>query len=106
MRRLVDSVGEQTALVEADISRRRANQARYRVPLHVLAHVEADELNAHDLGELPRNFGLADAGRSREQKRADRLVRMTQSRTCELDRARDRIDRLVLTEHGLLHVLV
>src|SRR6267154_2642713 len=104
MRRLVDPVGEQSALVKADVSRRRADQARYRVSLHVLAHVEADELDAHHLGELARHFGLADARRSREQKCADWLIRMPQPGACEFDSARDRVYRLVLTEHRLLHV--
>ena len=35
---LVDGVGEQAALVEADIARRRADQPRDGVPLHVLGH--------------------------------------------------------------------
>ena len=37
VRVLVDGVGQQAALVEADIARRRADQARDRVPLHVFA---------------------------------------------------------------------
>ena len=46
MRMLVDAVGEQPALVEADIAGRRADQARDRVALHVFRHVEADQLDA------------------------------------------------------------
>ena len=64
MRVLVDAVGEQTALVEADIAGRRADQPRDRVPLHVFRHVEADQLDAQCDGELLRHFGLADAGRA------------------------------------------
>ena len=59
---LVDAVGEEPALVEADIARRRADQARDRVLLHVLRHVEAQELDAHQRGELLGDLGLADAG--------------------------------------------
>ena len=47
VRMLGDGLGEQAALVEADVARRRADQARHRVPLHVLGHVEAQELDAH-----------------------------------------------------------
>ena len=36
-------LGELAALFVADVSRRRANQLRHRVLLHVLGHVEADE---------------------------------------------------------------
>ena len=70
---LVIGFGQQAALVEADVARRRADQARHRVPLHVLGHVEADQLDAHDVGELARDLGLADAGRAGEQEAADRL---------------------------------
>ena len=46
VRRLVDRVGQQAALIEADVAGRRADQARHRVPLHVLRHVEAQEADA------------------------------------------------------------
>ena len=52
MRMLVDAVGQQPALVEADIAGRRADQPRHRVPLHVFRHVEADELDAERGREL------------------------------------------------------
>src|SRR5439155_1526822 len=70
---LGDRLGEQAALLEADVSRRCADQARHRVPLHVLGHVEADQLDAHAVGQLPRHLRLADAGGSREQEVAYRL---------------------------------
>ena len=63
-----DRVGEQPALVEADVARRRADQPRHRVLLHVLAHVEAQELHAQRLGELLGELGLADAGGPGEQE--------------------------------------
>ena len=47
VRMLGDRLGQETALVEADITGRRADQARDRVALHVLGHVEADEFDAH-----------------------------------------------------------
>ena len=65
---------EQAALVEADVARRRADQARHRVALHVFGHVEADELDAERERELARDLGLADAGRAGEQEAADRLA--------------------------------
>src|SRR6516225_5558953 len=46
VRMLVDAVGEQPALVEADIAGRRADQPRHGVALHIFRHVEADQLNA------------------------------------------------------------
>ena len=80
MRMLVDAVGQQAALVEADIAGRRADQPRDRVALHVFRHVEADELDAERRRKLLRDFGLADAGRAGEQVAADRLFRLAQAR--------------------------
>ncbi len=104
VRMLVDRVGQQAALVEADIARRRADQARDRVPLHVFGHVEADQLDAQGGGQLPRHLGLADAGRAAEQVVADRLLRLAQPGAGQLDRRGQRLDRLVLAEHHRLQV--
>ena len=38
MRMLINAVGQQAALVESDIAGRRADQARHRMPLHVLTY--------------------------------------------------------------------
>ena len=68
VRLLGDGLGQQTALVKTHVARRRANQAAHRMTLHVLGHVKADQLNAHDVGKLLGRFGLADAGRAAEQE--------------------------------------
>ena len=49
-----------------------------------------------DDGKLLCDFRLADAGRTGEQIAADRLFRLAQARARELDRCRQRLDRLVL----------
>src|SRR3954454_17195276 len=70
------------ALVVADIARRRADQARYGVLLHVLRHVDAHHRGLgveHELGERPRQLGLANPGRTEEQERADRSIGVLQS---------------------------
>ncbi len=85
MRMLVDAVGQQAALVEADIARRRADQPRDGVPLHILRHVEAQDLHAQQRGELLGDFGLADAGRAGEQVAADGLFRLAQTGARQLD---------------------
>ena len=74
--------------------------------LHVLGHVEADQLDAQDEGELLGDLGLADAGGAGEQEGADRLVRLAQAGARQLDRRRQRVDRLVLAEHDALQVAV
>ena len=86
VRVLGDRLGQQPALVEAHVAGRRADQARHRVALHVLGHVEAHELDAHGNRELARDLGLADAGGSGEQEAADRLALVAQARARHLDR--------------------
>ena len=59
--------GERAAFVVADIARRRADQARDRVLLHVLGHVDADQrvfVVEQIFGERLGQLGLADAGRA------------------------------------------
>ena len=68
-------LGELAALVVADVAGRRADQARHRVLLHVLGHVDADHVRLvveQEVGERARQLGLADAGRAQEEERADR----------------------------------
>ena len=86
--------GERAALVVADIARRRADQPRDRVLLHVLRHVDADQrllvveqVRRQRLGQ----FGLADAGRPEEHERADRPVRILQAGARAAHRGRDRL---------------
>ncbi len=104
MRRLDDLLGQQAALVETDVARRRADQAADRMRLHVLGHVEADQLDAQLQRQLLGHFGLADAGRAGEQEIADRLFRVAQARTGQLDRRGQRLDGRVLAENHHLQV--
>ena len=79
-------VGEQAALVEAHVARRRTNQAADGVALHVLGHIKAQQLNAQRFGELNRHLGFPDAGWASEQEGPDRLVLMPQPGAGHLDR--------------------
>ena len=101
---LVDRIRELATLVEADVTRRSADQPRDRVLLHVLGHVEANELDAHHRRELLRELGLADARRAGEQERTRGLVRTAEAGARQLDRRRERFDRGVLTEDQLLEL--
>ena len=47
-----DRLGQQPALIESDVPRRRTDQSGHRVPLHVFGHVIAQQFDAHDVGEL------------------------------------------------------
>ncbi len=104
MRLLGHGLGQQAALVKAHIARRRADQAADGVALHVLRHVEADQVHAQDVGQLLGRFRLAHARGAREQEGADRLVRLAQARARHLDRGGQRLQRLVLAEDHALEV--
>jgi hypothetical protein len=74
IRMLPHRIDQKAALLEPDISGRRADQARHRVLLHVLAHVEAGELVAQVNCELTGELGLADPRRPGKQEAASRPV--------------------------------
>ena len=104
MRLLGDRLGEQTALVETHVTGRCADQAGHGMPLHVLGHVEAHQLDTQRTRQLARHLCLAHTGGAGEQERADRLVRRLEPRTGQLDGGGQRVDGLVLAEHGELEV--
>ena len=101
--------GQLAAFLVADVAGRRADQPRDRVPLLVLRHVEPDHralVVEHELGQRPRQLGLADAGRAEEDERADRTVRVLQAGARPAQSVRDRLDRLVLADHALVQPLL
>ena len=104
-------LGQLAALVEADVAGRRADEPRHVVALHELAHVDLDErvlAAEHELGERPRQLGLADPGGPHEDERADRPLRVLEPGPRAPDGAADRVDRLLLADdaavEGVLHV--
>ena len=101
---LIDPVGQKAALVEPDIARRRADEPRDGMALHIFRHVKAQEFHAEQVGELFGNFRLADAGRTGEQIVADGLFRLAQAGARQLDGRRKRADGRILTEHDALQV--
>ncbi len=100
--------GELAALLEADVARRGADQARHRVLLLVLRHVDADHrplVVEQVLRQRPRQLGLADAGRAQEDERADRPMRVLQAAASPQHRVGHRLHRLVLADHALVQFL-
>ena len=77
-----DRFGELAALVIADISRRRANQAGHGVFFHVFRHVNAHHgvlIVKEKLSQRPRQFGFAYSGGAKKNERANRLARIAQT---------------------------
>ena len=100
---------ELAAFLVPDVARRRANEARDRVPLLVLRHVEAHHralVVEHELGERAGELGLPDAGRPEEDERADRAVRILEARAGSPQRVRHGLDRLVLADDALVQPLL
>src|SRR5215218_1957643 len=74
-----DLLSELSALIIADVSWRRPHEAAHRVTLHVFGHVEPDHgvLVAEEIfGQGPRELGLAYSGRTEEDERSARAVRV------------------------------
>ena len=79
------------------------------MPLAELAHVEADhgglvveQRRRERLGEL----GLADAGRSEEEERADGPVRVAHAGAVAAHRLRDGGDGVVLPDHAIVQLVL
>ena len=104
-------LGELASLVVAHVARRGADHSRYRVFLHVLRHVDADHrplVVEEEVGERPRDLGLADARRSQKEEGADRPVGVLETGARAPHRRCDRADGFVLADHpfadALFHV--
>ena len=101
-------LGELAAFFVADISRRRADQARHGVLLHVLGHVDAHHgvlVVEQELGQRARQFGFADAGRAQEDERTDRPLGIAQPRARTANGIGHALERCVLADHALPQAL-
>ena len=77
--------------------------------LHVLAHVEADHVLLgveEHLGQGPGQLGLADAGGTEEDERADGPAGILDAGAGAQDRVGDQLDRLVLADDPLVQHLL
>ena len=77
--------------------------------LHEFRHVDAHHgvfVIEQKLRESLAQLGFSDAGRAEEQERADRAVRILQTRPCAPYRARYRFDGLLLAYHALAKLLL
>jgi hypothetical protein len=98
IRVLAHRVNEEAALFEPNVPRRRADEPRHRVLLHVLAHVEAQKLVAEVHRELLGELGLADAGRAREEEAPGRAIGLAKPGARTLDGAGDGTHGLFLAK--------
>ena len=92
-------------LVVADVARRRADEPRDGVLLHVLAHVEPDHrllVVEQELRQRARQLGLADARRPEKEEAPDGPLRVAEPGPRAAHRVRHGVDRLLLPDDALL----
>ena len=102
-------LGQLAALVITDVAGRRPDQARGRVALHELGHIEPDQsvLGVEkELGQRPGQLGLADARRAQEDEGSDRPAGVLQPCPAAAHGLRHRHDGVVLADHPLVQVLL
>ena len=103
-----DRLGELAAFLVADVARRRTDQSRDRVLLHVLAHVEADHralVVEEQLGKRTRQLRLPDTGGAEEDERADGPVGIGEPCASSTHGVGDRADRVLLSDDATVQIL-
>ena len=71
---------------------------------HVFRHVKANQIDAHDVGQLLGRFGFANACRTAEQECANWFVVFAQTRTRHLDGRGQYFQGFVLAKHHALEI--
>ena len=102
-------LGELSALVVTDVSRRRTDQTRDAVTLLVFAHVDSRHHRVvveEELGQRLRQLGLAHTRRTEEDERTNRLARVVQSGTRAAHGVGDGGNGLVLAYDPLVKLLL
>ena len=102
-------LGELAPLLVPDVARRGADEARDRVLLAVLRHVDADHgvlVVEQELGERLGQLGLADTGRAEEQEGAGRPVGVADPRPRAAHRVGDGLDGLLLPDQALAELVL
>ncbi len=80
--------GEVSSFFMTDVAWRRADELRHGVLLHKLGHIDADKglvVIEEELGESLGKLGLSHSRRPKENKRADRTVRIGDAGAGTLD---------------------
>ena len=103
------SLGQLSALVVTDISRRRTDQTRHAVTLLVLAHVDTGQhvvVVEEELGQRLRQLGLTYTRRTQEDERADRLAGIVQSGPRTAHGIRHGGNGQILTDYAAMQLLL
>ena len=101
-------LGELSAFFIADIARRRADQARDGMLLHVFRHVDAEHgvlVVEQKFGESAGQFGFADASGAEKNKGADRALGIAESGAGTANGVGHALQRCVLADNALAQAL-
>src|SRR5256885_3284387 len=101
-------LGQLTTLVVSNIAWRATEQTRDRMWLHVLRHIQADQviLTAEQFsGYGFGHFRLTYTGRTKEQERTNRALWILQTCTRAANGARNSANSLVLTDYTLAQII-
>ena len=103
---LADGFRQEPALIEAHIARRRTDEPGNGMPLHVLRHIKAEQLDPKDMGQLATDLRLADPRGAREEEGADGLALLLEPGPGQLDGRGQGIDGFILPEDGHAQLLI
>ena len=109
VRLAADRLGQVAAFLEADVARRRADQAGHRVFLHELGHIDPHQRLLgieEELGQRLAQLGLAHPGRAEEEERAARPVRIGEAGARTAHGVGHGDYRLVLADHSPMQLLL
>ncbi len=105
VRMTTHSLGQLTAFIIADVSGRRTDQTRYGMLLHVFAHIDTYHVAFIIKEYLSQGFsqlGLADTGRTKEDKGTNRTIRILDTGTRTDNSLADSLDSFILTDNMLV----
>src|SRR5256886_9482384 len=104
-----DGFGKLAAFLITDVTRRRADQSRDGVFLHILAHVDPDHgvlVVEQKFRERARQLGFADTGRAEKNERTNWAIRVLQTGAGATDGVGNGFDRFVLTDDALMQMFL
>ncbi len=103
-----DSLRQIPALFVSDIARGRADQARHRMFLHVLRHVDTHHgvfIIEKELGQGFCKLGFPDTGGAEKYERSHRPPGILQACPCASDRIRYGSQRIILSQYALAQAI-
>ena len=104
-----DRFAQLPAFFVADVTRRRTDQARDGVFLHVFAHVDPDHgllVIEQKFRERARQFRFPHPGWPKENERTDRAILVLQSGARSTDRVGHCFDRCILADDALMQMFL